>query len=451
MTQRRFWTRRQFLANALAAAGAFAAPDLWSKRQAFGQVAGARAQHFILMYAGGGLRCSSAFNAGEARQLNPYGIHTGSRGWRVSGIFNDQRVAVPSMGMEMPSFVELSDTWSILGNVDHTPGTPRGDGGHGTAYLRMGTGDPTGRAGIMSIINREIGLPQGIPTFIVGGTARFFGLAAGEMTAQRPVFLNGADDFQRLTSTFGGDGVGWEADLERWLDDRSRVGCHDFHNTMLEASVLAKDQAREFLDEFDDDVMNVNGAPEAELHGITNLNLQEIFPNDGAWGRMSALAVRLIQKGSPGVAIGVGGYDTHSGEAGGFDQLMDSYGRALQGLYFALSNSPHPLGGSFWDHTMILGVSEFGRDNTSELSGYNRGDGSDHQGTNPCRYQTFPIGGGAVMPGATIGQTDEQSWAPRDGVIYSSRQVLASVMDAMGIDKSVYGFGEDQVIQEIFV
>ena len=184
---------------------------------------------------------------------------------------------------------------------------------------------------------------------------------------------------------------------------------------------------------------------------MSNRNLQEIFPADGAWGRLAALAVRLIQKGSPAVCVGRGGYDTHSLEANNFDQLMDSYGRALQGLYFALTRSPHPLGGTFWDRTLIIGVSEFGRDNTSELSGFNRGDGSDHQGTNPCRYQTFPIGGGAIRPGSVFGPVDEQTWEPRDNSIIASRQVLATLLYALGIDPAEYGFEPEGVLTEIFL
>ena len=57
-------------------------PEIGRRVRAFAEAnPDAPIQHLILMYAGGGLRCSAAFNAGTSVRLNPYGVHAGSRGW----------------------------------------------------------------------------------------------------------------------------------------------------------------------------------------------------------------------------------------------------------------------------------------------------------------------------------------------------------------------------------
>jgi uncharacterized protein (DUF1501 family) len=123
----------------------------------------------------------------------------------------------------------------------------------------------------------------------------------------------------------------------------------------------------------------------------------------------------------------------------------------LAGLHFSLTRLEHPLGGTYWDRTLVMGCSEFGRDNTSEVSGFNRGNGSDHQGTNACRYQTFPIGGGMIRPGTIFNDVDPVTWEPIDNRIISSRQVLATILDGMGIPPAYYDLGEENLLGDIFL
>src|SRR5262249_22155068 len=122
---------------------------------------------------------------------------------------------------------------------------------------------------------------------------------------------------------------------------------------------------------------------------------------DTMWGGPTALGVRLLQLGAPVVAVGVGGWDFHSDELKNLPPLAASLGRALSALYFVLSRMADPAvpGKTFWDTTIVVVTSEFGRDNTSNTEdggltiGFNRGDGSDHHGTNPNRNQALPIMG----------------------------------------------------------
>jgi hypothetical protein len=126
----------------------------------------------------------------------------------------------------------------------------------------------------------------------------------------------------------------------------------------------------------------------------------------------------------------------------------------LSALRFVLPrmSDPDVPGKTYWDTTLIVVTSEFGRDNTSDTDdggltvGFNRGDGSDHHGTNACRYQALPIMGGAVPGGRLLVGTDDQVRPMQKP--YATQQLLATLMQAIGVDSTKY-FGAPP-IPEIF-
>src|SRR5262249_41554859 len=88
-------------------------------------------------------------------------------------------------------------------------------------------------------------------------------------------------------------------------------------------------------------VADVNSL-DAVVDGITNQMLLEAVGNvitqsstgDGE-GANVALAIRMLQMGSPTVAVGVGNFDRHSQEKQQGPLLYGRFGRMLAGIYFA--------------------------------------------------------------------------------------------------------------------
>src|SRR5262249_24976278 len=118
--------------------------------------------------------------------------------------------------------------------------------------------------------------------------------------------------------------------------------------------------------------------------------------------------------------------------------------RALSALNFVLPQiaDPDVPGKSYFDTTLVAVTSEFGRDNTSDSNtdgltvGFNRGDGSDHHGTNACRYQALPIMGGVIPGGRMLVPTDDQVRPMGDPI--ASPSLLATFLAALGVDPSPY-------------
>jgi uncharacterized protein (DUF1501 family) len=108
----------------------------------------------------------------------------------------------------------------------------------------------------------------------------------------------------------------------------------------------------------------------------------------------------------------------------------------------------HPNGGTYWDKTLVVVLSEFSRNNTGD-EGFNSGNGSDHvaERTGPTRNQAIAVMGGMVTAaGKRLGETDDAMNAC--GPVYSSRSLLATLLDVLGVDSSA--LWADAPIQELF-
>jgi uncharacterized protein (DUF1501 family) len=120
-----------------------------------------------------------------------------------------------------------------------------------------------------------------------------------------------------------------------------------------------------------------------------------------------------------------------------FPPLARDLTRQLAALCQVLPRLPHPAGGTYWDHTVVTVLSEFSRDNTERLTGYNSAQGSDHRGENGSRYQSLPFLGGPVAGGRFRGKTDRSTMMAQDEV-YASQGVLASLSDLVGVDPGLF-------------
>ncbi len=175
------------------------------------------------------------------------------------------------------------------------------------------------------------------------------------------------------------------------------------------------------------------------LAGVTNQMILEglgnppgaMRPVDGD-ARQVALALRLLQFGSPAACVSIGGFDTHDHEDERAPKLFSRLARFLAGIHFTLGHIPDPMGGTLLDSTLVVTTSEFGR-NGVEPDGFNAGLGSDHGGDPGWRYQAHVVFGAGVVP-KRLHDTDDNN-RPLDRPA-STQRLLATLAAATGIDQA---------------
>ncbi len=446
-------SRREFLKAAAIGAGAVAAPWIWVPRRAFAATTDFHksAKHILVLYADGGMRSPSLFNADKIRQWNP---HVDGQGnptqpsapgteWDLGAVADAAPLRMNSWDDNLPPLPAVTGDITVLGTVDHEPHKEQSDANHQSAKLRMTTGYPDGTTGFLAQISKHHGLYAGegrftaFPPVSIGGGARIFGLAGGDNFKFRSLFFNGPEDFDRGgPRSFHIPAPSWAEGFAARQDERytARVSPADLQRVGLYLD--SKKNMGRFRDILAAPMLNIlrDGNVAAELG--TNAQLRDAF-GAGPWGPRVALAIRMFQLGSPAVAVAVGGYDTHSNEMLDFPPLARDLGRQLAALRYVLPRLQHPDGGTYWDHTLVTVVSEFARDNTERSTGYNSAQGSDHRGLNGSRFQAVPFMGGPIAGAKLYGATDRETMAAKDEV-FASQGVLAMLSDAVGVDPGLF-------------
>ncbi len=436
-TSRHTTSRRSLLKlGGMALAAGIAAPHLWIPRVGHAKIPASKKHHVLIYFLDGGARSVPMFNAGVGSQWNPLGAQAGSPGteWAVGKVFVDDLVN--------PSLLHMSHEICVLGTCDHTPGEPVGVGDHAVARNFVGSGYAGGGAGLLSLIHghhksyTEPSLSPPFPPVLLGagdGT-QYFGVPKGGALA--PVKIPSYSEFAAQK----GNDAGGQPEFARALEDGLD------HNTVAIRSARDRfriDQLRNgkaavqtYRDIFLDPVLAVAGAPAATMHGLSNAELATMLGPD-LLSFNTALALRFIGFGSAAVVVGDTGWDTHSGESAMFAASANRLGRTFAGLSLALKALKFPDNTSYWDNTLVLTISEFGRDNLMP-SGYNSGGGSDHTGGPGSRYQAYACFGGlvdAAKRGKLFGATDSVTMEPKPGEpVFSTRSILAMVLGLLDID-----------------
>lgn len=442
--------RRSFLGLGMATVATVAvAPTLWLPRTGHAQTSAfGAAKHLVVVNLDGGMRSTCLFNADVSEQWNPpeiSGKQAGADGteWGVGGVFpaTDYPDTGGVLGGVVPAVPKITSDLCVLGTVDHTPGEDRGDGNHDSARIRMATGAANGTRGLATIIYRDHALYQGggrdtnLPPVVIGNSARLWGSGAGEFGPYRPVIVGSWRDFRNQGGSDAATQPGWATQVGAALDDDLAVSRAARHRAMVDGLRDSKRQAATFRPVFTDPLLDVEQQPDATAHGMSNAQLLAAFGSEERFGLDAALAMRFLGFGAPAVVLGDGGWDFHSDERTEFRAHAENFARVLAGLHYALRTLQHPDGGTYWDHTLVVVTSEFGRDNT-EVTGFNSGEGSDHNGGPASRYQALPFMGGLVGQGGRFfGATDAATMEPRAGEpVFSSTSILATCLDVLGID-----------------
>lgn len=457
--------RRNFLK--LSAAAASVGPTLLLPRFAHATPGFGLTKHVLVLYAKGGFRSHCTFNAvGEQMRHNPFGVAPALAGrqWALGAAAGDDSFT-GSLGT-VPSFRSISNEVTVLGCVDHTPGESA-DVDHRTAANRIATGRPDGMTGALAMIGRDHPMYENgftleaVPPVEINPTE--FGIGSGSFATTRPLAVASADAGFAGADGAGSLGEGWKMQARAALDERFRARRSRSYRPRISQFLTSKANAATFAEMLQEARLQVLSSPDASDAGVTNAQLIEVLGDytlDAigdpiplrSWGADVALALRFFSYGSPMAVVTRDIYDMHDAEQVAYVPRTRDLVRQLAGLNFLLKAMPHPTGGTYWDHSIVCVVSEFSRNNTTD-SGFNSGAGSDHVGaeSGPARNQAVAMMGGPIsgVEGQLIGSTDDQIDALEPGLVFSSRSLLATLFDAIGVDPAGQ-FPADAPISELY-
>lgn len=457
--------RRAFLAGAAAATF----PHIWVPKPAFAQQCTGRGgvKHLIYIRLNGGFRFTTAFNADVGAVYNPFGVAKGLASgteWGVSKLFEASPWLDDAMGgqarrdLGMKPVPSITNEMAVLATVDHEPTSGNADGNHGTGLERFLTGHVNGDNSIFTMLNYglradiEAAAAEGIvklPPFVLGSSG--MALGAGKYAAYRPPLVQG-DSFENFVFSDASKLPMWATEMAGEVDTRMHARIAPRGKPPIEAYIASRESTAKFAEIFGSDVLRIGNRSNDAIDGISNQELATIFGDSGS-GRQLALALRLFHFGCPAVYLDQGGYDMHSNEDDNLPDAIAQLGMLLSGLNAALKRMKYPEekgGGTYWDHTLVVMGSEFGR--TTRGTPFNSAGGSDHGGDRATRWMSMPFMGGIVtqtgMGGKQYGVT-EKSELRDDGRVYSYRAVAKTLMDLLCADHSEF-FPEDAPLADIF-
>jgi hypothetical protein len=456
--------RRRLLRGVGASAAALAFPHLWLPRPALAQTAGRGAvRHLVYIRLSGGFRFTTAFNSDVTEEFNPFGRsdqRASGTEWgvgklleRASWLEGDANKGRRDLGMQ--AVARFSNELCVLPCVDHEPFSARADGGHGTGLERFLTGYVGGATGFLTFVNYGLrkqvadAAAQGrtlLPAFSLGEAGMATG--AGTYATYRPPVLEGSG-FERFGADPDSSLPPWALKVATQVDARFRTRLH----LPLRGGVDTYQQTRQASSDygkiFRDPVLRVSADSDDAVDGISNRELRTLLGTDTT-GQRAALALRLFHFGCPAVFLNQGGYDYHSREDAELPGEMEAANRLVSGLRTALKRMQHPEGGTYWDKTLVVLGSEFGR--TTGGSRYNSANGSDHGSDLATRWMSMPFMGGVIAQagkgGKSLGSVSG-STLKATGPVYSYRSVLKTLLDLLGADHEGV-FPADAPIQDFF-
>ncbi len=380
-------------------------------------------------------------------------------------------------GALLPTYADLAGQVAVV----RLTGNPGGqfDGDHASARHTLTTGFRSGQIGLLTAMHYALKNQLGgafdslyaLPAVSIGEPAWSFGI--GDYAGSRPIFLTSPTGLP--TADPGTSLSPWgkqaEAELDAafqasrqafmaqsasdFINDKAAGDAHvsQLVNPALQLSNTKSTVAT--LGTLTDGTTAVTNAMLAEVFGLSSDVTPAgdiLFDVFGAlnstptpvwtaaqnpFALNGALAVRLLQIGSPMVSLSVGNFDTHSYEVidpqAKKPQTVQTVqlSRVLTGLAFALQNvaDPQAPGQSLWDSTVIVVCSEFGRGGGNiGTNGFNSPNGQNDGGSDHDPFAGWPIFGGPVTAGGQL-LTDTAN-----GGFFHQNRVFTTLLKGLGID-----------------
>lgn len=439
-------------------------PEIWSPSEAHASTpVRGEVKHVLYIRMAGGFRFTTAFNADVAAEFNPFGtadeVADGTE-WGVGKILTDAPWLEGEEGqqlreMGMKPVHRISDDIAVIPCVDHEPYAARADGNHQTGLERFQKGRVDGANSIFTMIN--YGLRErfekarknsevALPAFSLGDSGMARG--AGKYGGYRPPVIQGSG-FDDFGFDSGESLPSWAEEMADDADERMLERQNRFEEGPIDSYMETREATASYNEVFNSEALKIGNGSDESIDGLSNAELEQIFGDTGA-ARNVRLALRLFHFGAPAAYLNQGGYDLHSGEKNRLPDMIDELNRIISGLHLALHELEHPSGGSYWDHTLVVLGSEFGR--TAGGDKFNSARGSDHGGDLATRWMSMPMMGGVIDQagngGRSFGGTRPSDLKDK-GKVYSYRSVMKTLMDALGCDHSEF-FQADKPVEDFF-
>ena len=471
--------RRCMLQLAAAGAALFYVPAL--EKEALANLrAGAPAKRVLIVNFAGAMRSSAAFYASTEVRYNPWGLINGSS-IPFGAILDDTSapyvLGTDWQGATAPRFRDLFGTLSVVGSWDDK----RGD------HLRARYVETSGAEGgsepgvlVRAYNGLDDALGTGsvtVPPFQVDPISAL-GTGPGEFSRYSAVGIAGPSGLPSQNAISPGvlsaAGNDWAAsDTARGeLDTAVSATRSGFARDLADAFAAHRRASRQVGATLAQPWVNVGNTAanfrsatygKVTLGGssvdLSNQMLFDLFTaalgigTDVAANQLTqhpaydaainaALSIRLLQMGSPALGLEFGSFDLHSGEKEMGPVLYRFAGRLLSTLAWLLQRMPDPStpGKSMFDTTMILTITDFGRDPANPQTGFNGGDGSDHGNDPSCYYVAHTVMGAGTIGGRVLAKVDNAGAnAFRADIAperYTIRDVLATTLWAIGLDQA---------------
>lgn len=464
-------SRRTFLKLSTTAA---VAPTIFVPRRAKAQTT-ARARQLLVIYCQGGLRSHSLFTFDSPPlALSPFGtrnspVDSKSQFVLASPQPRDSSLqapfvrseSLPEWGRDIGNIYTVRDQFSVITPVDHNPGGPAELDANVVRNL-IGTGRRTGGPGVLTVIGNRLAEPRPLPPFIIGDEAAIFANPATGFEAGAPVFIRNPLDVGAVQAAH--PTLGKISDWELQFQKEAAASLRGSTPTILGQPIDAVGQGFNELER----VRSVLALPQLQFRAsananafyetsnglnLTNKRIEQAllpfkqFPTGGntansdfddPLGVKAALALRLLQYGSPAVAIGLGGFDLHKDEKTKLFRLTRPLGRVLSALTYMLAGMKGVNAARRLDEVLIMVVSDWGRDNVRAETGFNEFNGSDHRGSNASRFQILPVLGAGVRGGRIVGGVSADANLAPTGKVFASASLAATMLRSLGIDHRTY-------------
>jgi uncharacterized protein (DUF1501 family) len=470
MTERnQYVSRRRFLGMAGAGAALSFLPPL-----AYAEPGpGAPARRLLILNLLGGIRSSAAFLASHETRYNPYGLIAGtSAEFPLGRILDDTppgsaplddaayTLGAAWQGARVPRFREIASAFSVVG----TWSLSRGD--HVRARIEEPTGSAAGgEPGLLTRVGAGLAQAAGrdleIPPFHLE-VATMWGHAPGALSRYAPVSLA---SHQNLPSSSAADPIAAartghdfavSEEMRSFFDDRRierRAGrgrlvseTFSLHRRAVRTvgARLAQPDFAVGAEASDAVTLGTVRLDSGEVP-LTNAMVREVMAKCVGADPMgtlaqqavdAALAVRMLQAGSPAVVLEISDFDFHSGERTDGPPVYSFLGRLWATLSWLLARVPDPSGeGTLLDRTLVTAFSDFGRDGVD--GGWNGGEGTDHGVDASCFYLAHPVMGAGVRGGRLIGGVSTSTYDARSEALQISPQRwLATMLRALGLDST---------------
>ncbi len=446
-------SRRGFLSTlGVGTAAGVMAPYVWKQRPVsaaplvgnIGFTGGA-----IFFVLNGGARTQCLFNGTVGTGTNPFGQNSGLT-VPLSAVMNGS-------GLDNPT---INSKINLVSTTQHE----NRSGSHATGRTVACTGfaPQEDKPGVLTLINQAFSF-RDIPCLNIGNDTPTTNIGSEISSTFSPIKISSALNVSDITSALESVKVS-PAETERLNSLRYGMSDEFLRGTSykLPADVpFFQRKSADVAAQLNGDALDIRTGATMGTYlddsPVANAALRASFgvsANGGGNrpGASAMLAVRLRQLGCAGITISSGNWDFHSNEINALPGRAYEIGQAIAGLVDHLSRIPDPVvpGATLLDTTVITVLTDFNRGNWSVGSGFNGNNGSDHRGNeDKTSYQCIPIIGGGLPGGKILGEIGADGSPVGASPRYTTKQVLATVVDLLGLPAGAYYPGATPITQDL--